>query len=288
MAKIAINKSLLKEYNGSTNERIVYMEDGDEFQIQFFNPETCVIAVSISLNGKNFSNYLVLRPGERVWLERFIDSEQKFKFSTYEVGASEEVKKAIEKNGVIELKFYKEVNYRTPVFINTSTTWYKSPSIPDYDYSYSISCVSDDSAANSVKTNLSDCIETLRSAGAATMDSCDCEVSAASTISASCYYSSPVNAEPHEGGRSMARKLSANKSIETGRIEKGNHSNQEINYVSGYNFSYYPFAEELIHIYPKSTKPVYKSDLTKRYCTNCGRKVSPKYKFCPGCGKKIN
>lgn len=288
MAKIAINKSLLKEYNGSTNERIVYMEDGDEFQIQFFNPETCVIAVSISLNGKNFSNYLVLRPGERVWLERFIDSEQKFKFSTYEVGASEEVKKAIEKNGAIELKFYKEVNYRTPVFINTSTTWYKSPSIPDYDYSYSISCVSDDSAANSVKTNLSDCIETLRSSGAATMDSCDCEVSAASTVSASYYCSSST--EPHEGKRIMARKLSANKSIETGRIEKGNHSNQEINYVSGYNFSYYPFAEELIHIYPKSTKPVFKSDLTKKYCSNCGRKLSPKtkYKFCPYCGEKLN
>ena len=32
-AKLAINKSLLKEYNNS-GERIVYLEDGDEFQIQ--------------------------------------------------------------------------------------------------------------------------------------------------------------------------------------------------------------------------------------------------------------
>ena len=34
-AKLAINKSLLKEYNNS-GERIVYLEDGDEFQMFSF------------------------------------------------------------------------------------------------------------------------------------------------------------------------------------------------------------------------------------------------------------
>ena len=38
LAKIAINKSLLKEYSNSSDERIVYMNDGTEFQIQLFNP----------------------------------------------------------------------------------------------------------------------------------------------------------------------------------------------------------------------------------------------------------
>ena len=32
MAKVAINKSLLKEYDN----RVVYLQDGDEFQIQLF------------------------------------------------------------------------------------------------------------------------------------------------------------------------------------------------------------------------------------------------------------
>ena len=45
LAKLAINKSLLKEYRNSENDRIVYLKDGDEFQIQIFNPYQYVIGV---------------------------------------------------------------------------------------------------------------------------------------------------------------------------------------------------------------------------------------------------
>ena len=75
MAKLAINKSLLKEFG---NDRTVYLNDGDEFQIQFFNPYDYVIGARIKINGEMMSyNYLVLRPGERVWLDRYIDNAQK-------------------------------------------------------------------------------------------------------------------------------------------------------------------------------------------------------------------
>lgn len=271
MAKVAINKSLLKEYNGSTNERIVYMEDGDEFQIQFFNPESSVVAVEISLNGKPFSSKLILRPGERVWLERFIDSEQKFKFSTYEVGTSKEIKKAIENNGVIEVKFYKEnlqVKNNPIIFIN--------PRYYDYSYARGSADVNTVYYNSSVSTITANGANNAATTAQATMDSWQ-------PSSLSCSYSVSLDEIP------CKRKLSKEKT-ETGRIEQGNHSDQEINYVSGYNFNYWPFAEEKIHIYPKSTKPVFKSDLTKKYCSNCGRKLSPKakYKFCPYCGEKLN
>ena len=37
LARIAMNKSLLKEFHNNENNRIVYLKDGDEFQIQIFN-----------------------------------------------------------------------------------------------------------------------------------------------------------------------------------------------------------------------------------------------------------
>ena len=44
MAKVAVNKSLLKEYNNSEqSERVVYLNNGDDFQIQLFNPERTTI-----------------------------------------------------------------------------------------------------------------------------------------------------------------------------------------------------------------------------------------------------
>ncbi len=61
-AKIARNKSLLKEYDNRT----VYLKDGDEFQIQLFNPETEEIAARITIDGIQLSNDIVIRPGERI------------------------------------------------------------------------------------------------------------------------------------------------------------------------------------------------------------------------------
>ena len=109
LAKLAINKSLLKEYSNSSNERIVYMNDDTEFQIQVFNPYSYVIGVSFEFNNHNkTSQLLVLRPGERVWLDRFLDDESKLLFSTYQVGVSKVVQEAIKDNGTLCIKFYKE------------------------------------------------------------------------------------------------------------------------------------------------------------------------------------
>ena len=53
-------------------------------------------------------------------------------------------------------------------------------------------------------------------------------------------------------------------------------------------FEYYPFSTEKIQILPSSQKPVTASDLQKVYCSNCGRKLNTKYKYCPYCGAKVD
>ena len=56
LARIAINKSCLKEYSTSLSERTVYLNNGSEFQIQLFNPHNYKIACRISIDGKEFPN----------------------------------------------------------------------------------------------------------------------------------------------------------------------------------------------------------------------------------------
>ena len=87
----------------------VYLQDKEEFVIELFNPlQDCVLA-DIKLNGKSISQTgLVLNPGQRFYLDCFIDDKKKFIFNTYEVEDTTEVANAIAKNGLLEVFFYKE------------------------------------------------------------------------------------------------------------------------------------------------------------------------------------
>ena len=254
LVKIAVNKSLLKEFLVNS-QRTVYMDNGSEFQIQIFNPYTYSIAASISINGIEMSNQLVIKPGQRIWLERYLNEARKFLFETYEVnGESKQVENAIKNNGVIEVKFYKE-KQQNNIYIS-------SVSIPSTSWTY---------FNNSLDyTSYSDELNTTYTAD-------NLSLSAPST---QLYSNSTINAVSYSAG-AMAKS----KSIETGRIEKGNYSDQKFQTV--YNdFEYWSFTTESIHILPQSAKPVYANDLKKIYCTNCGRKLNQKFKFCPYCGAK--
>ena len=270
MAKIAVNKSLLKEYVSSEYPRVVYLNNGDEFQIQLFNPEKFIIAAKIFIDGEELNDMLVLRPGERVWLERYLDKARKFKFSTYEIEDSAEAKAAASLNGDVTINFYRVKTKRSNpiVFVNN---------VKDYIYSdrgiSSISAGNDyvsDLAASSVNSyycngltgDCGDAGSTFTSV--ATMDSLNMELSCA------------CSAEP----------VQCSAPIETGRVEEGGYSNQKFSYVN-YDFEDYPWKIETIKILPLSRKPYTQEDLQKRYCSNCGRKLSPKHKFCPYCGTKV-
>jgi len=80
-AHITVGKQRLKQ-NGS----VVYLKDGDEFEVEIFNPQQNSVLAKLKING----NYIggggvVLKPGQRVFLERYLDEARKFKFETYEV-----------------------------------------------------------------------------------------------------------------------------------------------------------------------------------------------------------
>lgn len=140
-AKIAKNKSLLKEYD-INNTRTVYLKDGDEYQIELFNPTQQEIGAKIYIDDAPLSNKIIIYPGQRIWLERYTDRQNKFRFIVYTVDNNKTVEKAIEHNGEIKIEFYnKEIEsyyyYNTSITTSPSitwTTWTSSPITSTYSY----------------------------------------------------------------------------------------------------------------------------------------------------------
>ena len=282
LAKIAVNKSLLKEYSNSSNERIVYMQDGTEFQIQIFNPYSYVIGVSFKFNNNSESSQLlVLRPGERVWLDRYLNNESRLLFSTYKVGNSEEVKNAIKDNGNLQIKFYKEKenNYwNNRIYTNQSIIDTTEPyrHINAW-YSNNANCFSNElnTLRASSSINFYNNTNAVLNVGGNTTGA---------TSTANCVATSAIT-DTYVKSMPTSATVRLNKSIETGRIEEGSHSNQRFDNVYK-DFEIWPFKIEYIKILPFSQKQVNTNDISKRYCYNCGRKLNQKYKFCPFCGTK--
>ena len=269
-AKIAVNKSLLKEYSSSKYQRVVYLNDGDEFQIQLFNPEQHPIAAKIHLNGEELSDMLVLRPGERIWLERYLDQARKFKFSTYEIEDSYEAKEAASLNGEVKVQFYR---VKTPrqngvISISSPISTIGSP-ISIYYNAINGGSYQEKNFSEPVSPSVPNVVNLASS----DMSKETCYTSSYSSDTGYNFYVSSATTE-------------AEPSIETGRVEQGGYSNQKFSYVN-YDFENWPFRTEFISILPLSRKPVTASDLKKKYCSNCGRKLSPKHKFCPYCGTKV-
>ena len=87
----------------------VYLNNGDEFEIELYNPTQNKVLAKIEMNGNSIGNGIILRPGERVFLERYLDIAKKFLFETYTVnGKDSEVQAAIANNGDVTIKFYDE------------------------------------------------------------------------------------------------------------------------------------------------------------------------------------
>jgi hypothetical protein len=104
-AFVTKGKKRIKQFDGQ-----VYLSNGDEYEIELFNPTQEVVLAKIKIDGDYIAGGgIVLRRGERVFLERFLDSPNRFKFSTYVVnGNNTEVQDAIKNNGYVEIEFYNE------------------------------------------------------------------------------------------------------------------------------------------------------------------------------------
>lgn len=275
MVKIAIDKSLLKEYSTQKSSRTVYLNDGEEFQLQLFNPYDYTVSAKIFINNEELTHLLVLKPGQRIWLERYLDQPRKFKFSTYEVEDSPEAGFATRNNGTVKVEFYKEkTRNNSSIYVYNGDYSWKPNHQPYYPINDRILYSSDCSNLGLSSVN--------------TVLGASCDIAASSA----CYCSSVTTGDSgatFEFTSSLAdadRFEPQSKGIETGRIEKGSHSNQDFENVD-LDFYTYSFNTEELLILPTSRKVATAKDLQKVYCTGCGRKLQKKYKFCPFCGSKV-
>lgn len=237
-AHITKKKSRLKVYNGHN----VFLNDKDNFEFEIHNPTQKSVLCKIKLNGEYISSTgIIVKPGQRVFLERFLDSNNKFEFGTYEVKDTSANRTAIDLNGDVRIEFYNEQSY-VPYYgstlniigsTNTSSPYLGGPTF---------------TSSNSVS-----------------------------------YYSNsiPIVGETTPQGPNIRSK----KSIETGRVEKGEKSNQK--FTQSYeNFEYFVSHQVSLKILPLSNKNKTVDEI-KQYCTECGTKTKSKYKFCPSCGNKL-
>lgn len=252
-AKVSVSKSLLKKYNVKGVD-CYFLEDGSNFEIELFNPLQETILCKIVFNGERGEQEgLVLRPGERVFLERYLESNNKFVFETYEVDDSEETEFAIKKNGLVRITFHTEIwnwpNYST-------VTYTSSPILPSYN------------------PNIFYCGDTVN-----TINSDWCTTNVANMSTAASYtIAGTVNMD------AIANTVNTK---ETGRIEKGDESNQSFAYVNR-DFSYAAFHFVEFKLLPQSHKSKTSDDLkVRKYCTQCGKKAKAKDKFCSACGNKL-
>jgi hypothetical protein len=128
-ANIAVNRNRLKSYGEK-----IYLKSGTHFEIELFNPTTTKVLAMIHLDGVAISSAgIVIKPGQRVFLERWIDEPKKFLFETYEVDDSAEAKKAISENGKVKVEFYDQSPPSNLTIMPTTWTYTSnSPSQPIY------------------------------------------------------------------------------------------------------------------------------------------------------------
>jgi hypothetical protein len=263
-AYITKNKQRVKQFGQN-----VYLKDGSEFEIELYNPSRKTVLGKIKINGEFINGGgIILRPGERVFLERYIDVPHKFKFETYTVDSTNETMNAIANNGDVEILFYEEEevlelklnSYPTwnPTYINTNLT---AP-IGNNFYTSNVNYSSDMSKSSVTLDGLNDTLSF-------------------SNNPRSSKYESKYDQKPRS--RSFAKKL---KSVETGRVEQGSSSNQSFKTVSK-NFNIWTVSTSVWKLLPESQKPVEKSDLIER-CPKCSTKIKKSsWKFCPECGTEV-
>jgi hypothetical protein len=256
-AYITKGKQRIKQFGQN-----VYLKDGSEFEIELYNPSRKTVLSKIKINGEFITGGgIVLRPGERVFLERYIDVPHKFKYETYTVETTNETMNAIANNGDVEILFYEEEDI-IDVRINT-LSWnptYTTNNYNDIIGTYFNTSINYDSKSN-VDVNLTSFNDTLG------------------------FSNNPRSNKFEQKPRSRGL-FKKTKSVETGRVEKGSSSDQTFKTVNK-NFNSWTISTSVWKILPESQKPVEKKDLIER-CPKCLTKIKKSsWKFCPECGNEL-
>lgn len=290
---VSKNKSRLKIY-GNKN---VFLKDGEEFQIELFNPTTKTIGAKISINGSPISNsLLILKPGERSYLERYLDTNRKFVFETYTVEDSKETKEAIKNNGGIKIEFFNEKAPTSGLLFNSGTgivNTYNTFTYPYYNYTtpgtitigtpslYFGSGISGSSGCVGIAGTSSGIVNTFSTGTTLTSSN-----NIVGTSTNYCH-TGPIDLSTQPIVTSTADLSASPKTVETGRIEKGDVSAQSFGNYYG-DFESYYFATTEYNLLPESQKPIEVKDL-RHYCPGCRVRIKKaSWKFCPSCGETLD
>jgi hypothetical protein len=294
---ITSNRNELKLYTDNT----VFLNDGDNFELRFFNPLQEKIGVEIMFNGlKKGDGYLVLNPGQDLILDRFLDEQRKMLFETYVVnGNSQEAVEAIEQNGVITFNFYKEYysrNVKTEVNINYNfppkPIKYKPIKYKNVKGQKGLTRGFQGSVGTMGPQGCAGVAGTSGSAGNSyyhLSDSNNSFSTFTTTNANSRIYNSPgvFLCETDMSFMPTSTTTSASfNPLETGRVEKGDISSQTLKTVNS------QFAETAFHTVTYKIMPVSALNKTigevREYCTGCGYRIRKNnWTFCPKCGSKL-
>lgn len=241
---------------GLFNGRLAYVEDGVEFEIELYNANPYGRQlVKLEVQGVEFNSGIVLRPGERIFLERYLDDNSKFKFTTYTVENNDQTKKSTRFNGEIKVSFYNEVLPK-PQSINTGFNQNSYPILGGYNPPYlgNVTNIAGQRIVGVGMTNMVNSTSNL--------------INQTSLTSNSLFSATPTL-----------------DSIETGRVEKGDESGQQLITTHG-EFEHMACRIDSWTLIPKSKNTIMSEDIVV-YCTECGRKKKQKENYCPKCGNKL-
>jgi len=265
-AHVTVRRNRLKLYGEN-----VYMKDGTSFEIELWNPRSNRVLAKISINGVSVSGGgIVVNPGQRGYLERFLEEDRKFKFTTYEAENSAEGRAAIAKNGLVTVEFYDEIVQPKNWFCGNGSITINGPTI--------CGGTTGNPTVNPTFTSDHCYFNSTPSAGLG------------DNIGMSANYSANMNLACEDSFSDkipIGLKLTKSSlNIETGRIEKGERSNQKLVDTYG-DFSFYACAYYTVKILPESQKPAEIGEI-RSYCTGCGRRWRSGEAFCPTCGTARN
>lgn len=238
--------------NGKT-----FLNDGEEFEIELFNPLTVSVLSDIKLNGQSISKTgLVLKPGQRFYLDCFVDDKKKFIFSTYEIDGGQESLDATQNNGLLEVFFYKEdiitldnwknkmdkviIERYYPVYYPTYRS-YPYWTTPIYGgvyggYGTTNNCIIGNTTTNTAN-NITFGGTTVANTAMYTSNSAD-------------LFTTPISANMMSD-------------LETGRVERGSSSSQNFTEIE-MDFEKNYISSTIIQILPESRKPVSASEVVSK------------------------
>ncbi len=229
----------------------VYLTDSEEFEIELFNPLTECVLADIKLNGQSISKTgLVLKPGQRFYLDCFIDDNKKFIFSTYEVDGTLESLTAINNNGKLEVYFYKEsvvsINNWKDRF-NTVIIERYYPSYPTYPYWTTTPYYGTNTGNIGTGIGTTTIGTTTNS-----FNTYGSNVNLTGSATTTGSYTLGNNAMAQLNSTSNTSNAG---SLETGRVEKGNNSKQQFKEID-MEFDEYHISSTILELLPESRKPV--------------------------------